>query len=173
MRARVLLGTSVVLALAVSLHRPAGADISRYSQVKVTPVKGNGAEADQVIGFKLRLVLHAEQPNHDKAWVGLVSPKEQLMTVRNEQGVQGKPALYDLNSGHWHQHWTVEGLRQGAPSEHEFTVLYKDNPRLVPGSTYQLAATFPLKGDAPSQWKHSFGADWGGGWGEPSIALPK
>jgi hypothetical protein len=161
------------LACALLLGGAARADISRYSQVKVVPVKGKGADAGQVVGFKLRLVLHSESPTHKTAWVGLVSDKQGLLSFTLPGQAAGKSALYTLKSGHWHAHWTVGGLKQGQPSEQEFTVLYKDHPNLVPGKKYQLAATFPLDGDPDNVWKHSFGADWGSNWGEPSIELPK
>jgi hypothetical protein len=161
--------------LGLGLANTAQAQLSRYSQAHIVPIKqgGKGAEAGEVIGFKLRLLVHSENPQHTKAWVGLVSQREQLLTFAYPGQVAGKSALYSPDSGHWHQYWTVEGLKRGVPSEQEFTIYYRDHPKLVPGGKYQLAATFPIEGAAPQAWKHSYGADWGGGWGEPSIELPK
>jgi hypothetical protein len=164
----------LLLSCLVANSSVARAEISRYSQVKVTPLKGTGASAGQAIGFKLKLVLHSAKPEHQTAWVGLVSPFEQLKMYNIKGEHWGKGALYNTATGHWHKSWTVENLRPGIPSEQEFTVLYRDNPQLVPGNKYQLNATFPLKGDAPEAWKHTFGAVWGhNDWGEPSIELPK
>jgi hypothetical protein len=166
---------AVLLSFLALLSFAARADVSRYSEAKVSPLiqRGRGPDAGKVIGFKLRLILHAESADHTTAWVGLVSQKEELKKFSFPGQVAGKSALYSVKSGHWYAHWVVENLKPGDPSEQVFTAYYKDAPNLVPGQRYQLAATFPVAGVAEEAWKHSFGADWGAGWGEPEVELPE
>ena len=142
--------------------------ISRYSGQRVKPIVGKGATKGKVVGFKLRLVLHSESPSHDLAWVGLVKMPEELRLGK-------KDALYDKGSAYWLKSWDVAGVKQGEPKEVELRIFYKDNPALVPGSKVQIATTWPTESTRaePKAWKHSFGADWGSGWGEPPIELPK
>jgi hypothetical protein len=163
----------LALLLSLSLATAARAQISRYSNAKIVPIKGTGAEVGRVVGFKLKMVIHSEKPQHTRAWVGLVSSPDALGLGKGSPPfniILARKALSDLRSRHWHQHWTVEDLKQGIPSEQEFTVLYKDNPKLVPGTKYQLAATFLEETGEPG---HTFGAEWGAGYSEPMVELPK
>ncbi len=142
----------------------AAGDVSRYTNAAVTPIKAKG----KVVGFNLSARLQSEKAAHGRVWLGILKSKD-------EHPLRGvKTPLYDKKHPVWVKSWEIEGVTKGAPRQVAFKVLYEDHPELVPGKKYQLATTWPLETnkDNPTEWKHSFGADWGQGWGEPEITLP-
>jgi len=162
-----LVAVAVALAgLAAAASTARAQSISRHERVQAKPI----TKAGQVVGFKLKVVVHSANFTNMQLGLGRASVREEIRQKGWDPGKMRGLLERQDKSYIRTQFPELAGLVNGQPKELELEVHYGKGNDLKPGDQVDVFSAWRGAGDGG--FKHFFGVFEGGGHVFTTVTLP-
>jgi hypothetical protein len=123
----------------------AAADLPRHERITSSPIKDRAT--GEIIGVQVKMLLRRASYSHDRILVGLGKIEGGLPFGKHRAQASDPAQGYLL-----HQWPAVTGTRESPAKEVVLKVLYKDNPKLVPGKKVDVVTAWAYDSGAFHVW---------------------